>query len=59
MCPPAVVDIHDCNGHMVQGVKNDAEYLAEFMEDEVKQYDNYKTCTDVFHFDVAGKVQKK
>ena len=56
--PPAVVDIHDCNGHMVQGVKNDAEYLAEFMEDEVKQYDNYKTCTDVFHFDGADNVQK-
>ena len=54
--PPTVVDIHDCTGHMVEGGKKDAEYLAEVIEDEVKKYDTYKTCTDVFYFDGADNV---
>ena len=48
--PPTAVDIHDCTGHMVEGGNKDAKYLAGFMEDEVKNYDTYKTCTDVFYF---------
>ena len=28
------------------------------MEDEVKKYDTYKTCTNVFYFDGAGNLQK-
>ena len=56
--PPTVVEIHDCNGYMVDGGRNDAEYLAEFMEDEVKNYETYKTCTYVFYFDGEGYVQK-
>ena len=56
--PPAVVDIHNCTGHMVEEDNKYDEYLAEVMEDEVKKYDTYKTCTDAFYFDGAGNVQK-
>ena len=56
--PPTVVNIHDCTRHMVEGGKKDAKYLAEVMEDEVKKYDTYKTCTNVFYFDGAGSLQK-
>ena len=56
--PPPVVDIHDYTGHMVEGGNTYAEYLSEVMEDEVKKYDTYKICTDVFYFDGAGNVQK-
>ena len=56
--PPAVVDIHDCTGHMVEGDNKDAEYLAEVMEYELKNHDTYKKCTDMFYFYGAGNVHK-
>ena len=54
--PLTVVYIHDRTGYMVEGGKKGAEYVAEVMEDEVKKYDTYKTCTDVFYFDGADNV---
>ena len=32
---PTVVDIHNCTGHIVEGGKKDAKYLAEVRDDEL------------------------
>ena len=43
---------------MVEGGNEDAEYLAWVMEDGVKKYDTYKTCTVMIYFDGSINVQK-
>ena len=55
---PTVVDIHNCTGHIVEGGKKDAKYLAEVRDDELKTYDTHKTCPDVFYFNGECNVQK-
>ncbi len=56
--PPTCVKIHDCTGHMTEGNKKDASYIAGLMEDVVLQYDPDKSRTTLFWFDGASNVQK-
>jgi hypothetical protein len=56
--PPTCVAIKDCSGHMSEGGKKDAEYIAEMMEDIIVPYDTDKTKSIIFWFDGASNVQK-
>jgi hypothetical protein len=56
--PPTCVTITDCSGHIYEGGKKDASFIAAVMEDTVLKYDPQKLSTDVFYFDGASNVAK-
>jgi hypothetical protein len=56
--PPTCVAIKDCSGHMSEGGKKDAEYIANLTEDIIVPYDPDKTKSIIFWFDGASNVQK-
>jgi hypothetical protein len=56
--PPMTISIQDCTKHMAEGGKKDASYISDLFEEKVMEYHPLKTCTDVFYFDGASKVQK-
>ena len=56
--PPTCVAITDCSGHICEGGKKDASFIAALMEDTVLKYDPEKLYTDVFYFDGASNVAK-
>lgn len=56
--PPTCVGIEDCSGHMSQGGKKDAVYIASLLEEVVLPYDPDRLRTTIFWFDGAGNVQK-
>ena len=56
--PPTCVAIEDCTGHMTQGGKKDAVYIASLLEEVILPYDPDRTRTTIFWFDGAGNVQK-
>jgi hypothetical protein len=43
---------------MAEGGKKDSLYIADLFDKKVMEYNPLKTCTDVFYFDGAFKVQK-
>jgi hypothetical protein len=55
---PTCVKIEDCTGHMTEGGKKDASYIAQLLEDVVSEYDPLKTRTNIFFFDGASNVRK-
>ena len=56
--PPTCVTITDCSGHIGEGGKKDAPFIAALMEDAVLKYDPQKLYTDLFYFDGASNVAK-
>ncbi len=55
---PAVVSICDCTNHMVDGGKNDAEFIMIFFKTKVDEFEPTKVYTDSFFFDGAANMQK-
>jgi hypothetical protein len=55
---PMTILIHNNTKHMEEGGKKDAQYIANFFEGKVLEYDPQLLCTDVFYFDGASNVQK-
>ena len=56
--PTATLGIVDCTGHMSQGGKKDAEYIASLFFPHIEQLDPNKLRTDLILFDGASNVQK-
>ena len=56
--PPTCVTITDCSGHIGEGGKKDAPFIAALMEDAVLKYDPQKLYTDLFYVDGASNVSK-
>lgn len=57
--PAAVLDIHDCSGHLTNGGKKDAAYIAtELFLPRIKEIDPGGLNTDIVFFDGASNVQK-
>jgi hypothetical protein len=48
---PTCVTITDCSGHICEGGKKDASFIAALMQDTILKYDPQKLYTDVFYFD--------
>ncbi len=55
---PVVVSICDCTDHMVAGKKKDAEYIMNFFQRKVDEWDESRMYTDCFFFYDAANVQK-
>jgi hypothetical protein len=56
-CPPAVLEICDCTGHMERGGIKDARYIAGRFIPVIKSLDPRGNLTDVVFFDGASNVQ--
>ena len=57
--PPTCVAITDCSGHISEGGKKDAPFIAALMEDTVMKYDPNKLYTDVFFMMEQVTLQKQ
>jgi hypothetical protein len=56
--PNAVLEIHDCTGHMTEGGKKDAEYLFKLVMKHMKKLDPHHQLIDLLVFDGGSNFQK-
>jgi Protein of unknown function (DUF 659) len=54
----AVLEVVDCSGHMAQGSKKDAKYIAGLLKPHIKMLDPDEDIVDLLWFDGASNVQK-
>ena len=55
--PPVVLAVHDCNKHLAQGGKKDAEYVARIFMPQILKVDPKKDKFDLYNVDGASNIQ--
>ena len=55
---PVVAAIKDCSGHLSEGGKKDALFIADVFTKLLLDFDREKNRVDIFYFDGASNVQK-